>query len=281
MDWGFEGEGTEPGEVEAEAEGDEHGEREVAFTGGGEPRQQREEGQGRDESGRRRRRRRGRRGGGGERMRDDQRGTGAQPREFEADGVNGEHSEFTDEAGGAEEMQTSESEMDGGVGGEREAFGGGEENSQDEQGGRRRRRGRRGGRRGRDRGGRPPHSGRQDGEAPAAHSAAGFEPQPIVEERSGRDEPSFGGERAEMPALAEKPVSARAVSEPEPVSAEPAAAPARSRSRARNAATSGEPKIERVVVKPDQVEGPVATEPGVLTSEPTRRGWWQRRLGSE
>jgi hypothetical protein len=36
-----------------------------------------------------------------------------------------------------------------------------------------------------------------------------------------------------------------------------------------------------VVVKPDQVEGPVATEPGVLTSEPTRRGWWQRRLGSE
>jgi hypothetical protein len=84
-----------------------------------------------------------------------------------------------------------------------------------------------------------------------------------------------------MPVAPEQPASARAGHEPQPVSEErAAAAPPRSRARSRSTATSGEPQIERVIVKPDHAEG-AATEPGVLTSEPTRRGWWQRRLGSE
>jgi ribonuclease E len=210
-------------------------------------------------------------------MRDEPRGTSSQPREFEAAGVNGEHSEFPDEAGGAEDMQASEGDMEGG--GEREAFGG-TEGRQDEQGARRRRRGRRGGRRGRDRGGRPQEA-RQEGEAPEGGFAEDSNVQPLEREsRPQRDQPSARREEPDTPVAPEKPASARADHEPQPV-AEEAAAPTRSRARARNTATSGEPKIERVVVKPDQVESSVATDPGVLTSEPTRRGWWQRRLGSE
>jgi ribonuclease E len=61
-----------------------------------------------------------------------------------------------------------------------------------------------------------------------------------------------------------------------PVTAPPAETSAESHSR-RQATdpVSSEPKIERVVVTPDQgaaaAEGPAA--------QPARRGWWQRRLG--
>jgi ribonuclease E len=276
MDWGFEGDGAEPVEAEAEA-----GEREVAF-GGAESRP-REEGPGGEDGGRRRRRRRGRRGG-SDRMRDDDRGVG-QPREVEAAGVNGEHSEFPDEVGGAPEMHAADSDTED-EGGEHEAPGGASEGRQDEQGVRRRRRGRRGGRRGRDRGGRPPHAaGQQEGDAPAGDFAEAYEGQPIPEGRSAREEPSAGVGRADVPAAPpEKPLSVHPGSEPQPVSAEPvpvAAAQPKPRGRARNQATSAEPKIERVVVKPDQIESTVSTEPGVLAAEPTRRGWWQRRLGGE
>jgi ribonuclease E len=53
------------------------------------------------------------------------------------------------------------------------------------------------------------------------------------------------------------------------------------RARARSHATSTEPKLERVVVKPDQPAPIAVPEAGDATSGPTRRGWWQRRLGGE
>jgi ribonuclease E len=164
-------------------------------------------------------------------------------------------------------------------GGERESFAATEEGRQDEQGGRRRRRGRRGGRRGRDRG-RGPQQSRYEGE----QSTQPYEDQPLPD-TTGAPEP------VESPAAAprvepekELVTAAAALAQPRSVASEeaPAEAPAaRPKARARSNASSGEPKLERVVVKPDHAEGEASADAGVVTSEPVRRGWWQRKLGSE
>jgi hypothetical protein len=41
--------------------------------------------------------------------------------------------------------------------------------------------------------------------------------------------------------------------------------------------TTSEPKIERVVVTPDQAQA-AASE--TVSEQPVRKGWWQRRLGT-
>jgi hypothetical protein len=41
--------------------------------------------------------------------------------------------------------------------------------------------------------------------------------------------------------------------------------------------TASEPKIERVVVTPDQA---TATNSETVSEQPVRKGWWQRRLGT-
>jgi hypothetical protein len=54
------------------------------------------------------------------------------------------------------------------------------------------------------------------------------------------------------------------------------------RHRQRSRPTSSEPRIERVVVRPDQPEdaaGTSSSEPKGAT--PTRKGWWQRKLSGE
>jgi ribonuclease E len=48
-------------------------------------------------------------------------------------------------------------------------------------------------------------------------------------------------------------------------------------SRRRHETGSSEPRIERVVVSPDQA----AEGSGDGTAAPQRKGWWQRRFGSE
>jgi ribonuclease E len=79
-----------------------------------------------------------------------------------------------------------------------------------------------------------------------------------------------------------EPSAAVAAAAPEPSvqTAAPAATgedPLLARVRARNGATTSaaEPKLERVVVSPEQT-GSASEDAG---SEPVRRGWWQRRLG--
>jgi ribonuclease E len=55
------------------------------------------------------------------------------------------------------------------------------------------------------------------------------------------------------------------------------------RKRARRPAGAGEPRIERVVVGPAQEseDDPAVETQNEETARPTRKGWWQRRLGGE
>jgi ribonuclease E len=61
---------------------------------------------------------------------------------------------------------------------------------------------------------------------------------------------------------------------------EPKRAP---RKRARRPAGAGEPRLERVVVGPAQKsdDDPAVETQNEETARPTRKGWWQRRLGGE
>jgi ribonuclease E len=54
----------------------------------------------------------------------------------------------------------------------------------------------------------------------------------------------------------------------------------RARARAASLATSSEPRIERVVVAPDKADATVAEEASAPAG-PTRKGWWQKKLGGE
>ena len=48
--------------------------------------------------------------------------------------------------------------------------------------------------------------------------------------------------------------------------------------RSRGTPVSSEPKLERVVVRPDQPDAPVEMPVQVLEADkPVRKGWWQRR----
>ena len=124
----------------------------------------------------------------------------------------------------------------------------------------------------------PPPGGRtsaSDGElpGPAEGPASEAEPQPkAARGRSSRSSLAHGGKDEGAPSrAAEKGLSAK----PEPE------ARATARSRTRSQPTSSEPKLERVVVRPDQAEPSLATDTAETVSGPTRRGWWQRKLHSE
>ncbi|NOT71138.1 MAG: Rne/Rng family ribonuclease [Hyphomicrobium sp.] len=64
-------------------------------------------------------------------------------------------------------------------------------------------------------------------------------------------------------------IATAGVSAPTAVETQPA--------RPRHEAGSSEPRIERVVVRPDQSENPGDDAP----AQPQRKGWWQRRFGNE
>jgi ribonuclease E len=271
MDWGFEGEGAEAPEGEPESDRDEP-ERARESASEARPRDE-----GRDDGSRRRRRRRGRRGEG---MRGESRGAD-RASEGEVIEVNGEFSEIT--AGGStpDAEQTGDDEAPG-----EEVFGdAGPSHRDDDQGARRRRRGRRGGRRGRDRS-RSPQPADQAGDEAGGDLAAEDRPTRSGGARETSDAPPRQphGEPAVSLEMNAAAAGARVTgaSTPEVAATAPAAESApRPRSRARSQPTFSEPRIERVVVKPDQAEAGVGPEPASAASEPARRGWWQRRLGGE
>ncbi len=308
MDWGFADEGAEADSDEADAEtveagGDERGEARGDGRG-------REEG-GR-EGGRRRRRRRGRRGGegrgdarvdnarradeGGQTF-DDSRGDADADLDEPIEAGASDH--ISDVDGGDEDSAPREAREQGGS----------RDRSEEGNGGRRRRRGRRGGRRGRDRA-RPHEEGAElegaasdadadDGapesvsgepEGSPAEEAAPVRSQPREprrrSERNGEGRPSRPqrvetGEQPEAsePARAvraerQTPVRATQREEAPPATAPPAEDNAvLARVRARQAAAA-EPKLERVVVSPDETGSEGSAE-----DAPKRGGWWQRRLG--
>jgi ribonuclease E len=299
MDWGFEGETPEGVEVADEPRDEEEAGREPAREAGREfvREEGREEGR-RDEGGRGERGGRRRRRGRGRGDRDDaprgdgQRGDSSRAaagpnNNHRQPNVQGDYAPAADEGGydGGAELALGDDAGPQGGGGDRDGA------RQDEQGVRRRRRGRRGGRRGRDRNrsGESFGQGQEDangnGGAGSFAGGNGRDPlEPMSEsgsrpEPEGRHEPVAEAPSSNEPVPSRETVSAAAASEHSSAAAPDADAP-RARARPRRAATSSEPKIERVVVKPDQPEPIVASEQ-VGAAEPARRGWWQRRLSGE
>jgi ribonuclease E len=245
--------------------------------------------------GRRRRRRRGRRGG--ER---NERGEGrGSDRPEIRTAVNG--SEFSGpERDDAEEGEDFGPEIIGGdadlietVGddggdGDRGPAQAGDGGRDGDRGGRRRRRGRRGGRRGRGRerdqnGAAPPTDGDGNGYAARPHVTEDFvddfagpagvdtDPEPQAAEPASARLPVF-----EEPRRPERE-RATAAERREPVErhAEPAVEAEPAPRRRVSEPVASEPKLERVVVSPDQVEAAADT----AAEQPARKGWWQRRLG--
>jgi len=289
MDWGF----TENGEGEAEDDGDEESAGTEARSDG------RGEGRGRDEArgdGRDggRRRRRGRRGKRDDEGRGEARGAGRHGGERHSEERAGDErpveagqpydDDFVEDqderpvdAGASQRDDDAASEN----GGSRRS----EERNGEGAGGRRRRRGRRGGRRGRDRG-----RNEGAGEGPAHNGAhadleagsEGEDDRNVAAESHDREptKESATGSRAAAPRRDNRrPREEVAAPAPQLEEArDEAGAPAvedsvLARVRARQAA-SAEPKLERVVVSPDQAEAEPAGE-----DAPKRGGWWQRRLG--
>ena len=280
MDWGFEGEDAVSDtalddERPSAPEGPQFvGESEDHDGEGDRPRgrESREEG-GRN---RRRRRRRGRRGG-DRNGRSDDRG---EMTSYAGDNEEGEATEdFRSEA--EEEGESSDFGGDDRVEESRGPAQAGEDGDRD-RGGRRRRRGRRGGRRGRGR----------DREVNGEAVASSAEPEetngyPIRRHVTEDFVDDFAGTVTMDNEPTGAQVSAWPVSEREPSKDEPStfhvpvtepqpetSADLRPRRQVAEPVSS-EPKIERVVVTPDQgaaaAEGP--------PEQPARRGWWQRRLG--
>ncbi|HEX2841899.1 ribonuclease E/G [Hyphomicrobium sp.] len=314
MDWGFADENAEADADEADADaetvetGGDHQRGEARGDGRG-----REE-SGREGGSRRRRRRRGRRGGEGrgEARTDSGRRVDEDGQTFDDSGNDadidldepieagaGDH--ITDVDGGDEDTGPREA---------REQGSGDRERSEEGNGGRRRRRGRRGGRRGRDRA--RQHEGAEHEDA-AQHasdigegapellngelegnSAEAAGPPAQSQPREPRRKPerqndrqpsrSQGAETGEQPEASEPARTASTERQAPARTAEredaaPAAPPAAednavlARVRARQAAAA-EPKLERVVVAPDQASSQEPAE-----DAPKRGGWWQRRLG--
>jgi ribonuclease E len=283
MDWGFEGD-----EEEAESAED-AGAENARFVDGGE-----EEtdggGQGEERGGRRRRRRRGRRGG--ERQgRGEARGEGA--RQDRGGNYPDQPITLYGEPEGDAEFADSTTE-DAGEDAERSPARA-QDGSEGERGGRRRRRGRRGGRRGRgrDREQAAAASGEDD-----ANLQNGYPVRPHVTEEFVDDfssgptidfEPDLpaADEGARAKAGAEPPKTEAPPAEPAAEAApapavekllEPATAEttpeAKSETRRRQGEpVASEPRIERVVVTPDE-----AAPTSKQAEQPARRGWWQRRL---
>ncbi|WP_295556485.1 Rne/Rng family ribonuclease [uncultured Hyphomicrobium sp.] len=307
MDWGFAGESAEADSSEVEAEDDE-ADTQVGTESRSEHRGRGDEGRG--EGGRRKRRRRGRRGGEGrgDGRNDGRRGDqAAQPYddEFAEDhegpveaGGNGDAAETRDEFHEDDAPRAADGEREG-AGGQRNGAGGQHDGHEDGNGGRRRRRGRRGGRRGRDRArhegevgaGEAGFQAEDAGEADGQETAAGeISQSDTASERSGGEPPAAreprrrgsgpredDGRRSRPQREAQPAAPAAAASPPasseerEPAVEEGSTVLARVRARQ---AASAEPKLERVVVSPDQAGGADANGEG-----PAKRGWWQRRLG--
>lgn len=306
MDWGFEGEESssaesgdderpsasegvrfigesEDDEIEPEAPRtrDARGARDGRGEGRGEDRGARESGE-EDGRGRRRRRRRGRRGG-------ERNGRGEDRTDLRVDGrptAHGPESEDTDEhddigpgaAGDEAELIETTGEGHEADPGEIQRSDGGRDGDRN---GRRRRRGRRGGRRGRGR----ERDQNGEGAADAASAANGYPIQVHVTEEFVDD--FAGPSGVDSPAeplttdLAEKrlPVVDRTVRSEAPIVSEaiPSTKPDLATASRRRPAEPviSEPKIERVVVTPDQATAAA----DAATEQPARRGWWQRRLG--
>ena len=162
-----------------------------------------------------------------------------------------------------------------------------------DRGGRRRRRGRRGGRRGRGRE-RDQAGGEQAGsELGGSDEATGYAARPHVTEDFVDDFAGPAGVDTDPEPQAAEPASARlpvfeeprrpereratAAERREPVErhAEPAVEAEPAPRRRVSEPVASEPKLERVVVSPDQVEAAADT----AAEQPARKGWWQRRLG--
>jgi ribonuclease E len=275
MDWGFDGESAAAEDMDEESLEDKAEVREF------EPRDEEAE-EGRHEGGGRgrRRRRRGRRGG-DRQSHDIRSGNGAKRHDR---GHTSEAADFS-AAGSAEEASVEFVEFEAGYdvtgGGQpddldadgepRQVEGYSPRGEQQSRGGRRRRRGRRGGRRGHDRQ-RPEGTQSNATDAPSdyevsepAQSAPASEPS-IELARPHREE-------------AEPTVVDRSAREDRPIEIADREPPA-SRARARSNSSSSEPILERVVVAPDQAASNEAPDTSG-TSAPVRKGWWQRKLGSE
>ncbi|MGQ0456310.1 MAG: Rne/Rng family ribonuclease [Hyphomicrobium sp.] len=296
MNWGFEGEGEgeeeapsfEGAEIEIVGDNDDR-----AGGGGAEARDRDGDGEFGQRGPRRGRRRgRGRGGRGDDNRRDDSRrsefsddrggprpyGTGAGPGRPDAEIARSAPDAGNDDFEGADQdVALDASERSDG-----EASAADGENRGDRPG-RRRRRGRRGGRRGRDRDGadrtagpdgstdqpRGAHDAQDDDDGePAAVNGAGVEsPQPPNERA--RPERARSERIWDAPAVAANSDAERSearVNEPPP--------PAPTR---RHEIGSSEPRIERVVVAPDQMGDGGDDAPAA----PQRKGWWQRRFGSD
>ena len=312
MDWGFDGEsleGSEPPEDVSDGEG------EIIEVGGsdgpseGRRSEGRSEGRSSEEGGqgdrsRRRRRRRGRRGNNGERggepRFDDRGGHGSdQGRgDVRADGGDDADSGAGDDAEGDEGADDFQADGNGGNDEARTSSaegGDARQGGREDGAGRRRRRGRRGGRRGRDRNGRPQVG--EDGLGPQP-SVGVDQDDYLAADGEGRAIAPVGGEssidaepqvmkpaapifdRRVEPAVAPVKAEVRPVEVPQSSEARPKIDVTETtsetpRPRARST-SSGEPKLERVVVGPDAA---AAADVDAAAAGPTRKGWWQRRLG--
>ena len=278
MDWGFEGEDEPASPREAptpiESHGDDGPEDEEGLP-------HRDDG-GR---GRRRRRRRGRRNG--ER---DVRGSEGEYLGKEPSRTAGHISETYDDGEGEEPLSAGSSDTDGddeARGGSPLASGGGEERNN-----RRRRRGRRGGRRGRERG-----EVTDAPDSPSVHvteemfddfaSAVPFEDagldglQPAgATPRRHHDAPETVPDQAPPVGVSSSLVS-QSTNGSHDVAAEVVAEAAGEETapgRRRHVETTGEPRLERVILGPDQPNPDTIDEEA---ARPARRGWWQRRLSGE
>ena len=316
MDWGFEGEEEAEDDVAEGEEVVRSAEPRTGRANGQEARDDgegREEG-GR----KRRRRRRGRRGErdgengarqqfdrGGDNQRDDEDGGVEVVGEADDDNVE----EIDVEAGGADgDEADSERTAEGGARGDESREG--RRRRRGRRGGRRGRdRGERGEARAANDDTREETAGGFDGEdAPAAMTsdvttsdgsqdraddAAGEEQRVARPARESRGRGRNGGKSNGTPVAAEEPSTlpvesyvpppreTAAQSQPETASEEasaPAAMAAAPAPRARRSTTSSEPKLERVVVRPDEATAaeaePVSDEADTAV---VRRGWWQRR----
>jgi ribonuclease E len=310
MDWGFEGEDDGAVEVHEDerpsasdgvrfvGEGDDEerepdrpraregrGGREPRAEGRGEGREARDNGNGEDGGrGRRRRRRRGRRGG--------ERGGRGEERADDRGEIrvasNGPDTDDGDEGddfgpeivGEAELIETTgeEGSLDDRTPGEAS------EGSRDgDRGGRRRRRGRRGGRRGRGR------DREQNGAVASSEEANGYPLRAHVTEDFVDDFAGPAGVDSEMEPSENDLAEPRLPVYDVPASRDPAHAepqPETATRAERNDAVprrreaepiASEPKIERVVVTPDQATAATAD---TAAEQPARKGWWQRRLGT-
>jgi ribonuclease E len=313
MDWGFEAEGDgaedhrpEPFASGAETEHERHGrqDRHDDFDGRGDGGEQEGGGQGR----RRRGRRRGRRGEhrGGEFRGGDRSGPGMprdgwrRGRDHESGGEAGGSLEQAHGADFARDEDTegsfdrSEDLPEKGFREGGDQTSGGQRSSEEGGGGRRgRRRGRRGGRRGRDRN-RDRFSPHVTEEIVDDFAGDGVSATALIE-REGESAAAEGVAAEGYVAAAagdteatpqRRRSSSRASPAMEPGKGEPKAPVAAAEDppppapRVRHRPTSSEPKLERVVVRPDPAATEAPPPETADTGEPTRKGWWNRRFGA-